>query len=151
MFPRRRTWAVSASLPSSSDQARRGRANRRMNLEPSLRVGDELGGHIVSGHVDAVGRIADWQPEGDSTRLTVRAPAELAPFIAPKGSIAVDGVSLTVNEVADRPDGSVDFGLNLIPHTSEVTTLGSLAQGAEVNLEIDTVARYLKRLESLRG
>jgi riboflavin synthase len=124
---------------------------RRVNLEPALRVGDELGGHIVSGHVDAVGRIADWQPEGDSTRLTVRAPAELAPFIAPKGSIALDGVSLTVNEVADRADGSVDFGLNVIPHTSEVTTLGELAQGAEVNLEIDTVARYLKRLESLRS
>jgi len=127
------------------------REGRRVNLEPSLRVGDELGGHIVSGHVDAVGRIADWQLEGDSTRLTVRAPKALAPFIAPKGSIALDGVSLTVNEVADRADGSVDFGLNLIPHTSEVTTLGELAQGAEVNLEIDTVARYLKRLESLRG
>jgi riboflavin synthase len=123
---------------------------KRINLEPSLRLGDEMGGHIVSGHVDAVGKIADWQPEGDSTRLTIRAPAELAPFIAPKGSIAVDGVSLTVNEVADRPDGSVDFGLNVIPHTSEVTTLGELAQGAEVNLEIDTVARYLKRLETLR-
>ena len=124
---------------------------RRVNLEPSLRIGDELGGHIVSGHVDAVGHIADWQPDGASTRLTVRAPAELAPFIASKGSIAVDGVSLTVNEVADRSDGSVDFGLNVIPHTSEVTTLGELAQGAEVNLEIDTVARYLKRLESLRA
>ena len=127
------------------------RAGRRVNLEPSLRVGDELGGHIVSGHVDAVGRIADWQPEGDSTRLTVRAPKALAPFIAAKGSIALDGVSLTVNEVTDRADGSVDFGLNVIPHTSEVTTLGELAQGAEVNLEIDTVARYLKRLESLRA
>ena len=124
---------------------------RRVNLEPSLRVGDELGGHIVSGHVDAVGRIADWQPEGDSTRLTVRAPKDLAPFIAAKGSIAVDGISLTVNEVVDRADGSVDFGLNVIPHTSEVTTLGELAQGAEVNLEIDTVARYLQRLESLRA
>ena len=124
---------------------------RRINLEPSLRLGDEMGGHIVSGHVDAVGRIADWEPVGDSTRLTVRAPAELAPFIAAKGSITVDGVSLTVNEVADRADGSVDFGLNLIPHTSEVTTLGELAQGAEVNLEIDTVARYLQRLENLRA
>jgi riboflavin synthase len=123
---------------------------RRINLEPSLRLGDEMGGHIVSGHVDAVGRIADWEPVGDSTRLTIRAPAELAPFIAPKGSITLDGVSLTVNEVTDRTDGAVDFGLNLIPHTSEVTTLGELAQGAEVNLEIDTVARYLKRLESLR-
>jgi riboflavin synthase len=124
---------------------------RRINLEPSLRLGDEMGGHIVSGHVDAVGKIADWEPVGDSTRLTIRAPAELAPFIASKGSITVDGVSLTVNEVADRADGSVDFGLNIIPHTSEVTTLGELAQGAEVNLEIDTVARYLKRLESLRA
>jgi len=124
---------------------------RRVNLEPSLRVGDELGGHIVSGHVDAVGRVADWQPEGDSTRLTVRAPSDLAPFIAAKGSIALDGVSLTVNEVTDRADGTVDFGLNVIPHTSEATTLGELAQGSEVNLEIDTVARYLKRLESLRG
>ena len=127
------------------------REGRRINLEPSLRLGDEMGGHIVSGHVDAVGRIADWQPEGDSTRLTVRAPAELAPFIAPKGSITVAGVSLTVNEVTDRPDGAVDFGLNVIPHTSEVTTLGEHAQDAEVNLEIDTVARYLKRLESLRA
>ena len=123
---------------------------RRVNLEQSLKLGDELGGHIVSGHVDAVGKIADWQLEGDSTRLTVRAPKELAPFIASKGSIAVDGVSLTVNEVADRADGTVDFGLNVIPHTAEVTTLGELAQGAEVNLEIDTVARYLQRLESLR-
>ena len=123
---------------------------RRVNLEQSLKLGDELGGHIVSGHVDAVGKIADWQPEGDSTRLTVRAPKELAAFIASKGSIAVDGVSLTVNEVADRADGAVDFGLNVIPHTAEATTLGELAQGAEVNLEIDTVARYLQRLESLR-
>jgi riboflavin synthase len=127
------------------------REGRRINLEPSLRLGDEMGGHIVSGHVDAVGKIADWEPVGDSTGLTVRAPAALAPFIAPKGSITVDGVSLTVNEVADRADGSVDFGLNIIPHTSEVTTLGELAQGSEVNLEIDTVARYLKRLESLRA
>ncbi len=126
------------------------RAGRRINLERALKVGDELGGHIVSGHVDAVGRIADWSPEGDSTRLTVRAPKELAPFIAAKGSIAVDGVSLTVNDVADRADGSVDFGLNVIPHTAEATTLGELAQGAHVNLEIDTVARYLQRLESLR-
>ena len=124
---------------------------RPINLEPSLRLGDEMGGHIVSGHVDAVGRIADWEPVGDSTSLTVRAPAELAPFIAPKGSITVDGVSLTVNDVADREDGSVDFGVNVIPHTSEVTTLGELAQGVEVNLEIDTVARYLRRLESLRA
>ena len=123
---------------------------RRINLEPSLRLGDELGGHIVTGHVDAVGTLADWQPEGDSTRLTIAAPAALAPFIAAKGSITVDGVSLTVNTIHDLPDGTVHFGLNIIPHTAEVTTLGTLAQGAEVNLEIDTVARYLQRLESLR-
>ena len=123
---------------------------RRINLEPSLRLGDELGGHIVTGHVDAVGTLADWQPEGASTRMTIAAPAALAPFIAAKGSITVDGVSLTVNAVEDRADGSALFGLNIIPHTAEVTTLGALAQGAEINLEIDTVARYLQRLESLR-
>jgi riboflavin synthase len=127
------------------------RAGRRLNLEPALKVGDELGGHIVTGHVDAVAVIDDWQPEGASTRLSVHAPAELARFIAPKGSITLDGVSLTVNEVEDRADGSVCFGVNVIPHTSEVTTLGEIAQGAQVNLEIDTVARYLQRLESLRA
>lgn len=123
----------------------------RINLEPSLKVGDELGGHIVSGHVDAVGKVTDWEPEGDSMRVTIEAPPALAPFIATKGSITVDGVSLTVNSIEDRPDGAVRFGLNLIPHTSEVTTLGELGQGSQVNLEIDTVARYLQRLESLRG
>ncbi len=144
-------FAVDVSAETVSRTARdMWREGRRLNLEQSLRVGDELGGHIVSGHVDGVGRIADWRPEGESVRLTIRAPAELAPFIARKGSIAVDGVSLTVNEVDDRAEGAVDFGLNVIPHTAEVTTLGALAQGAEVNLEIDTVARYLQRLESLR-
>lgn len=126
------------------------RAGRRLNLEQSLRVGDELGGHIVSGHVDAVGRLSDRQMEGGSTRLLVEAPAALAPYIAAKGSIAIDGVSLTVNTVEDLPGGAVRFGLNVIPHTAEVTTLGELAQGDSVNLEIDTVARYLQRLESLR-
>lgn len=124
---------------------------QRINLEGSLKVGDELGGHIVSGHVDAVGTVADWEPEGDSMRVTIIAPQSLAPFIAAKGSITVDGVSLTVNSVEDRSDGSVHFGLNVIPHTAEVTTLGGLAQGSQVNLEIDTVARYLQRLESLRS
>ena len=126
-------------------------AGRALNLEPSLRVGDELGGHIVSGHVDAVGTVVSSAPDGDSTRLTLSAPRELAPFIAPKGSITVDGVSLTVNTVADQADGAVHFGLNIIPHTGKVTTLGPLAQGDAVNLEIDTVARYLQRLESLRA
>ena len=123
----------------------------RLNLETALKLGDELGGHIVTGHVDAVGEVAQVTPEGDSTRLTIIAPAELAPYIAPKGSIAVDGVSLTVNEVSDQANGSVHFGLNIIPHTAEVTTLRALKQGDAVNLEIDTVARYLKRMQDLKA
>ena len=144
-------FAVDVSAETLSRTADGTRAEgARINLEPSLRIGDELGGHIVSGHVDAVGRVVERHAEGDSTRLIIAAPREIAPFVAEKGSIAVDGVSLTVNEIEDRPDGEVDFGLNVIPHTAEVTTLGEIAQGAEVNLEIDTVARYLHRLESLR-
>jgi riboflavin synthase len=145
-------FAVDVSAETVSRTARdMWSAGARINLEPSLRVGDELGGHIVSGHVDAVGTVADWEPEGDSMRVTIAAPKALAPFIAAKGSITVDGVSLTVNSLKDYPDGSVRFGLNIIPHTAEVTTLGELAQGSEVNLEIDTVARYLHRLEALRS
>ncbi|KPL69502.1 riboflavin synthase subunit alpha [Erythrobacter sp. SG61-1L] len=123
----------------------------RLNLEQSLKLGDELGGHIVSGHVDAVGHVVRIVPEGDSARFTISAPAELAPYIAPKGSIAVNGVSLTVNEVDDQPDGTVHFGMNIIPHTAEVTTIGALTPGDAVNLEIDTVARYLKRMQDLRA
>ena len=123
----------------------------KLNLEPSLRVGDELGGHIVAGHVDGMGTIVGCETHGGSTRLTIAAPEGLAPYLAEKGSVAVDGVSLTVNSVADQPDGSVHFGLNIIPHTAEVTTLGTLQEGDEVNLEIDTVARYLQRLQSLRS
>jgi riboflavin synthase len=137
--------SVSRTVPGMWD------AGARLNLETALKLGDELGGHIVTGHVDAVGEVAQAAPEGDSTRLTVTAPAELAPYIARKGSIAVDGVSLTVNEVEDRADGSVRFGLNIIPHTAEVTTLGALKPGAAVNLEIDTVARYLKRMQDLKA
>ena len=120
-----------------------------INIEPSLRVGDELGGHIVTGHVDSVGEVVLSKREGDSWRVAIRARAEMAPFIAEKGSITVDGVSLTVNDVRDRPDGACDFALNIIPHTGEVTTLGRLVQGDEVNLEIDVLARYLKRMQSL--
>jgi riboflavin synthase len=123
----------------------------QLNLETALKLGDELGGHIVTGHIDAVGEVAQVSPEGDSTRLTIVAPAELAPYIAPKGSIAVDGVSLTVNEVNDQANGSVHFGLNIIPHTAEVTTLGALRQRDAVNLEIDTMARYLKRMQDLKA
>ena len=124
---------------------------RKLNLEQALKLGDELGGHIVTGHVDAVGDVVSSDAEGDSTRLVIAAPKELAPFIAAKGSITVDGVSLTVNSVEDQPDGSAHFGLNIIPHTAEVTTLGGLSSGAQVNLEIDTMARYLQRMQSLRG
>jgi len=121
----------------------------RINIEPSLRLGDELGGHIVTGHVDSVGQVVMSRREGDSWRIAIRARAEMAPFIAEKGSITVDGVSLTVNDVRDRPDKTCDFALNIIPHTAEVTTLGGLNDGDEVNLEIDVLARYLKRMQSL--
>lgn len=121
----------------------------KLNIEPSLRMGDELGGHIVTGHVDAVGEIVHAEEDGDSWRVDVRAPASLAPFIAPKGSITVQGVSLTVNDLRDEDDGSCTFMLNIIPHTGEVTTLGSLRAGDQVNLEIDVLARYLKRMQAL--
>jgi riboflavin synthase len=114
----------------------------RINLERSLRVGDELGGHIVSGHVDGVGEVTMAKPEGDSLRIEIRAPDALAAFIAEKGSITVDGVSLTVNSVE-----GAKFGVNLIPHTQQVTTLGNLKAGDRVNLEIDTLARYVARLQ----
>ena len=123
----------------------------KLNIEPSLRVGDEIGGHIVTGHVDAVGEVIAAVPEGDSWRIVIRAPQAIAPFIAPKGSITVNGVSLTVNTVEDQDDGACDFGLNIIPHTGEVTTLGALESGHKVNLEIDVLARYLKRMQSLAG
>jgi riboflavin synthase len=113
---------------------------RRVNLERAARVGDELGGHIVSGHVDGVGEVLSVDSDGGSRRVRIRAPRPLHRFIAPKGSIAVEGVSLTVNEVQEDV-----FGVNLIPHTWEVTTLGDLAAGVRVNLEIDMLARYLAR------
>ncbi|MGY6547506.1 MAG: riboflavin synthase [Roseinatronobacter sp.] len=114
---------------------------RRVNLERALRLGDELGGHIVSGHVDGVADVVGMSQDGDSTRLRFRAPDALAGFIAPKGSVALNGTSLTVNEV----DGA-EFGVNLIPHTKTVTTWGDVALGDRVNLEIDTLARYVARL-----
>jgi riboflavin synthase len=123
----------------------------RLNLERALRVGDELGGHIVTGHVDGVGQLVFATPQGDSTRIVIAAPAALAASLAPKGSIAVDGISLTVNEVEDQPDGSVHFGINLIPHTAQMTTLDSLPAGRFFNLEIDVLARYLARMQQLSG
>ena len=124
-------------------------AGRRLNLERALKVGDELGGHIVTGHVDGVGTVVGLCPEGDSVRIGIAAPAALALYLATKGSITIDGVSLTVNEVRDTGEG-VHFSVNIIPHTAAMTTLGSLAQGAAVNLEIDVLARYLGRMEALR-
>lgn len=121
----------------------------KLNLEPSLRLGDELGGHIVTGHVDCVGEVVSGEVIGDSWKMIIRAGQEMAPYIAGKGSITVNGVSLTVNEVHDQADGACDFMLNIIPHTAEVTTLGALTAGDTVNLEIDVLARYLKRMQGL--
>ena len=114
---------------------------RTVNLERALKVGDELGGHIVSGHGDGLAKVVDIRDDGDSTRVTFEAPDHLARFIAPKGSVALNGTSLTVNEV----DGN-RFGINFIPHTKAVTTWGRVALGDAINLEIDTLARYVARL-----
>ncbi len=122
----------------------------RLNLERALKVGDELGGHIVTGHVDGVGTLVSAIREGDSTRLVIEAPAALAPYLAAKGSITVDGVSLTVNSIEDTADGTCRFGLNIIPHTQALTTLDALTSGRAFNLEIDILARYLGRMEQLR-
>ena len=122
----------------------------RLNLERPLRVGDELGGHIVTGHVDGVGEVRNASPEGGSHRIEIAAPAAIGAFIAAKGSIAVDGVSLTVNDVRDS-DGSTLFSVNIIPHTADHTTLGAGHAGRKLNLEIDVLARYLQRLESARS
>ena len=126
-------------------------AGATLNLEPALKLGDELGGHIVTGHVDGIGRVTDATTTGGSRKIDVAIPRALAPFVAPKGSITVDGVSLTVNAVTDEADGTARFTLNIIPHTAECTTLGALQSGSEVNLEIDVLARYLKRMQSLNA
>ena len=126
------------------------REGGRLNLERPLRVGDELGGHIVTGHVDGVGTVVGICPEGDSVRIGIAAPAALAPYLAAKGSVAIDGISLTVNDVRDVADG-VHFSVNIIPHTAAVTTLDEVAAGRALNLEIDVLARYLGRMEEVRG
>ncbi len=145
-----RNWfevEISAETLSKTNIGQGGWApGKRLNLERALKVGDELGGHIVSGHVDGVAQVVSVASEGDSTRVTLRAPAELARFIAPKGSVALNGTSLTVNEVE-----GCDFGVNLIAHTREVTTWGDVAPGDGVNLEIDTLARYVARLQEFGG
>ena len=131
---------VSAETVSKTSLAAWG-VGRRINTERALKVGDELGGHIVSGHVDGTAEVIGMQDEGDSTRMTFRVPEHLAGFVAPKGSVALNGTSLTVNEVT-----GVDFGVNFIPHTKVATTWGDVRVGDLVNLEIDTLARYVARL-----
>ncbi|MGH1329822.1 MAG: riboflavin synthase [Paracoccaceae bacterium] len=121
-------------------------AGRKLNLERALKVGDELGGHIVSGHVDGIAQVISMRDEGDSTRFTFRAPDALARFVAPKGSVALNGTSLTVNDV-----NGAEFGVNIIPHTKEATTWGAVKEGDLINLEIDTLARYVARLAEYEG
>ena len=123
----------------------------RVNLEQALRSHDRLGGHIVTGHVDGVGTVEVFEPVGESWLLRIRAPKALARFLAYKGSITVNGVSLTVNSVADAEDGSTAFDINLIPHTIENTALGELAAGGQVNLEVDLIARYVERMLGAEG
>ena len=141
-----RNWfdvQISAESVSKTNIGRNGWVpGKRINLERALKVGDELGGHIVSGHIDGVADLIAMSDEGDGTRMTFRAPEDMARFIAPKGSVALNGTSLTVNEVNGR-----EFGVNLIPHTQTVTTWGDSRVGDAINLEIDTLARYVARLQ----
>jgi riboflavin synthase len=127
------------------------RQGASLNLERSLRLGDELGGHIVTGHVDAVAEVVGTCPEGDSVRIGLSVPRELGAMIAPKGSIALDGVSLTVNDVRDAEDGTTHFSVNIIPHTAHETTFGEIAKGRQFNVEVDVLARYIDRMLTARS
>ena len=127
------------------------REGAKLNLERSLRLGDELGGHIVTGHVDAVATVVGTCPEGDSVRVGLSVARDLGPMIAPKGSVALDGVSMTVNDVRDAEDGSTHFGVNVIPHTARHTTLGNAAEGQQLNVELDVLARYIDRMLTARS
>jgi riboflavin synthase len=127
------------------------REGARLNLERSLRLGDEIGGHIVTGHVDAVGSVVGICPEGDSKRVGIGIPRALGAMVAAKGSVALDGVSMTVNEVRDAEDGTTHFSVNLIPHTAEHTTLGELAAERQLNVEVDVLARYIERMMAVRS
>jgi riboflavin synthase len=120
------------------------REGAKLNLERALRLGDELGGHIVTGHIDAVATVVSASPDGDSTRVELRVPESLGPMVAPKGSVTLDGVSLTVNDVSDSE--GIQFSVNIIPHTAQQTTLGGLAARQQLNVEIDVLARYLQRM-----
>jgi len=125
------------------------REGSRVNLERALRIGEELGGHIVTGHVDAVGKILSLTPEGESVRMQVEIPRALAGYIAEKGSVTIDGVSLTVNEVTDRKENTI-FGINIIPHTQENTSFSAAKIGDNVNIEVDILARYVARMNELK-
>jgi riboflavin synthase len=142
-----RRFTIDISAESLARTTGLGEVGRRVNLEKALRAHDRLGGHIVSGHVDGIGTVSHFAMVGESWELRVLAPATLGKYLAYKGSITVNGVSLTVNRVEDRPDGC-EFSINLIPHTVQNTTLGDLVAGSAVNLEIDTVARYVERMLS---
>lgn len=127
------------------------REGARLNLERALRLGDELGGHIVTGHIDAVGQVVDLRPEGASQRVGIGVPRAIGPMIADKGSIAVAGVSLTVNDVHDAEDGATHFAVNIIPHTGRETTLGDLVAGQHLNVEVDVLARYIQRMLAVKA
>ncbi|RZL85659.1 MAG: riboflavin synthase [Variovorax sp.] len=143
--PAQKLFTIDISAESLDKTAGLAEEAGRVNLEKALRANDRLGGHIVSGHVDGIGTVSRFAPVGESWELRIVAPPALARFLAYKGSITVNGVSLTVNSVSDGPDGS-EISINLIPHTVENTALGSLQAGSRVNLEIDTVARYVERM-----
>src|SRR5260221_10896263 len=144
-------FAVDVSGETLSKTATgRWREGARLNLERALRLGDELGGHIVTGHVDAVAEVGDTRADGDSTRIDLSLPRDLAPMIAPQGSITLDGVSLTVNEVRKAEDGNTHFSVNIIPHTAQDTTLGDLKPGEQLNVEVDVLARYIDRMLAAR-
>jgi riboflavin synthase len=134
----------------SRTAADRWREGAKLNLERSLRLGDELGGHIVTGHIDSVAEVVGTSTEGDSTRIELKVPRALGPMIAQKGSIALDGVSLTVNEVRDTDDGTL-FSVNIIPHTAHHTTLGEIGLGQQLNVEVDALARYIDRMLAARS
>lgn len=147
-------FAVDVSAETLAKTADQWQAGHPLNLERALKLGDELGGHIVTGHVDGVGHVTEVTPEGDSKRIAIRVPAAIGPYLATKGSVTIDGVSLTVNSVTDDTEDGADgtvFGINVIPHTQAVTTIGTLTPGACVNIEIDVLARYLQRMEQYRA
>jgi riboflavin synthase len=145
-------FAVDISAETiSKTAADRWREGARLNLERALRLGDELGGHIVTGHVDAVAEVIDVASDGDSMRIEVGLPSELAPMIAPKGSVTLDGVSLTVNEVREADGGRGRFTVNIIPHTAQHTTLGEIKAGQQLDVEVDVLARYIDRMLAARA